>query len=293
MRPDTSQQDSPLFSRGPSSTARLILLGLAAVVLMAADHRGQYLDRVRGGLSVVVHPLQSLAALPGKAVAWLGSSVATHGELLENNRRLTEENLLVRGRLQKFEALQSENARLRGLLDTARQRRERLSVAEIRQIDLDPFSHRVLIDRGTATGVYEGQPLVDGHGVVGQIVEAGPLSAYAMLITDPGHAVPVQVSRTGLRTLAFGTGSTGRLVLNDLPLSADIRAGDLLVTSGLGGRFPFGLPVARVSDIRRDPGQPFAEVTAIPSAALDRVRLVLLVWPEDETLEPGGGGASP
>lgn len=279
MRPDATQQDSPLFSRGPSSTARLILLGLASVLLMMADHRGDYLDRFRNAMSVLVHPLQQVASWPGDVYQWLSTNLVAHRELTAENRRLREENLLIRGRLQKLAALQAENARLRALLETARRRPERLVVAEIERVDLDPYNHRVLIGRGTTDEVYEGQPVLDENGVMGQIVEAGPLSAYAMLISDPSHSLPVQINRTGLKTLAMGTGRTDQLALNDLPLSADVRRGDLLVTSGLGGRFPAGLPVARVSRIQRDPGQPFAQVTATPMAALDRARLVLLVWP--------------
>lgn len=293
MRPDSAPQDSPLFSRGPSSTARLILLGLASVLLMMADHRGHYLDRARGGLTLVVYPLQQLAALPGEMAGWLVTNLSRRGELVAENQRLTEENLLVRGRLQRFAALQAENERLRALLDTARNRPERLAVAEIERVDLDPFNHRVLVNRGTRAGVYEGQPVLDEGGVLGQIVEAGPLSAYAMLISDPNHAVPVQLNRTGLRTLAFGTGRTDHLALNDMPLSADVRRGDLLVTSGLGGRFPAGLPVARISAVRRDPGQPFAEVSARPVAALDRARLVLLVWPDEGPEQVDGDTARP
>lgn len=295
MRPDSPQQDSPLFSSGPSSTARLVLLALASILLMMADHRGQYLDRLRGGLSLLMHPLQQIAAFPGETADWLSSNFSTRRHLVAENRRLTEENLLVRGRLQRLAALHAENARLRALLGTARQRPERHVVAEIERVDLDPYNHRVLIGRGTTDDIYEGQPLLDENGVMGQVVETGPLSSYAMLISDPSHAIPVQLNRTGLRTLAFGTGQTDRLVLNDLPLSADVRRGDLLVTSGLGGRFPGGLPVARVSGVRRDPGQPFASVSANPLAALDRARLVLLVWPgpEGEASDPGDGDAPP
>lgn len=280
MEPDLQQ--SPLFARGPSSTARLILLAMASVLMMMADHRGHYLDRLRAGATIVAFPLQKIAAFPWDAGQWITQQFVSRRDLTSENERLKRENLLARGRLQRLAALRAENDRLRGLLDTARERPERLEVAEIERVDLDPYNHRVLIDRGSRDHVFEGQPLLDENGVMGQIVSVGPLSAYAMLISDPNHAIPVRVNRTGLRTIAFGTGRTDELVINDLPLSADVRRGDLLVTSGLGGRFPAGFPVARVARVERDPGKPFAQVIATPAAALDRSRLVLLVWPQNE-----------
>lgn len=285
MRPDTPQE-SPLFARGPSSTARLVLLALASVLLMTADHRGQYLDRLRDALSVLAYPIQAVASFPADAGNWIAEEVSTRQALVSENRRLERELLEARGELQRLAALRKENARLRALLDTAERRAEQSIVAEIERVDLDPYSHRVLIGRGTRGGVFEGQPVVDQSGVMGQVVETGPLSAYVMLISDPNHALPVEINRTGLRTIALGTGSTNRLVLTDLPMTADVRPGDLLVTSGLGGHFPAGFPVARVARIRRDPGQPFARIEATPVAALDRSRLVLLVWPTDRPPAP-------
>lgn len=279
MRPDTPQ-DSPLFARGPSSTARLVLLALASVLLMTADHRGQYLDRVRAGFGVLARPLQAVAAFPADAARWLSEEVTEREALIAENRRLRRTVLQVRGELQRLEALRAENSRLRALLEAAERQPHRAMVAEIEQVDLDPYDHRVLIGKGTRDGVYRDQPLVDEHGVMGQVVEAGPLSAYVMLISDPNHALPVEVNRSGLRTIALGTGDTGRLALTDLPLNADVRRGDLLVTSGLGGRFPAGVPVGRISRVSRDPGEAFAEVEAAPAAELDRSRLVLLIWPE-------------
>jgi len=280
MEPDLQQ--SPLFARGPSSNARLILLAMASVLMMMADHRGHYLDRIRSGATIVAFPLQKIAAFPWDAGQWITTQFTSRRDLSSENEKLKQRNLLARGQLQRLAALRAENERLRALLDTARERPERLEVAEIERVDLDPYNHRVLIDRGSSDDVFEGQPLLDENGVMGQIVSVGPVSAYAMLISDPNHAIPVRVNRTGLRTIAFGTGRTDELVINDLPLSADVRRGDLLVTSGLGGRFPAGFPVARVARVERDPGKPFAQVIAAPAAALDRSRLVLLVWPQDE-----------
>lgn len=286
MRPD-SPQESPLFARGPSSTARLVLLALASVLLMTADHRGHYLDRVRAGLGVLTRPLQAMAAFPADTGRWVAEAVSERQALIAENRRLERAILKARGELQRLSAMRAENARLRALLDTAKRQAHHAVVVEIEQVDLDPYDHRVLIGKGTRHGVYRGQPLVDEHGVMGQVVEAGPFSAYVMLISDPNHALPVEVNRTGLRTIAMGTGDTGRLALTDLPLSADVRRGDLLVTSGLGGRFPAGFPVARITRVDRNPGKPFAEVDAAPAAALDRSRLILLIWPEQASAESG------
>lgn len=286
MRPE-SPQESPLFARGPSSTARLVLLALASVLLMTADHRGHYLDRVRAGLGVLARPLQAIAAFPADATRWVTEEISERQALISENRRLEREILKARGELQRLETLRAENARLRALLDTAKRQAHHAVVAEIEQVDLDPYNHRVLIGKGTRANVYQGQPLVDEHGVMGQVVEAGPFSAYVMLISDPNHALPVEINRTGLRTIALGTGETDRLTLTDLPLSADVRRGDLLVTSGLGGRFPAGIPVARITRVTRDPGKPFAEVDAAPAAALDRSRLILLIWPGETGPESG------
>lgn len=281
MLPD-AKQESPLFARGPSSTARLVLLALASILLMTADHRGQYLERIRSGLSILAYPIQSVASLPADAGSWIAEEFTERQALIDENRRLERELLEARGQLQRVAAMRRENDRLRALLDTARRNTGEAVVAEIERVDLDPYNHRVLINRGTRDQVYQGQPVVDETGVMGQVVATGPLSAYVMLISDPNHALPVELNRTGLRTVAFGTGNTNRLSLTDLPMTADVRQGDLLVTSGLGGHFPPGFPVARVTGVQRDPGQPFARIEARPVAALDRSRLVLLIWPGRE-----------
>lgn len=279
MRPD-SPAAAPLFDRGPSSTARLIILGLASILLMMADSRGHYLDRLRGALSTVVYPLQELASVPADTGNWLSEHFQSRAQLFEENRRLKQENLFLSGRLQVLKALQAENARLKALKKVAASWPERVMVAEIVQVDLATSSHQVLINRGTLDGAYPGQPVLDADGVMGQVVRAGPWSAFVMLISDPNSALPVQVNRSGLRSIAQGTGRADTLELNDVPLSADIAEGDLLVTSGLGGRFPTGLRVGRVSEVLRDPGLPFARVLVDPAAALKRSRHVLLIWPE-------------
>ncbi|WJW75933.1 rod shape-determining protein MreC [Thiohalobacter sp. IOR34] len=252
---------------------------LASVALMTLDHRQQHLESLRSALSVAVYPLQLVVDLPNSFGEWLHESFATRRHLAEENARLHTEHLVLKAELQKLSALQAENLRLRELLDSSFKVGERVLIAELLSVDLDPYRHEVVLNKGSRQGVFDGQPLVDANGIMGQVVHVGPFTATAMLITDPAHAIPVQVNRNGLRTIALGIGSIDRLSLPHIPNSADIQVGDLLVSSGLGGRFPHGYPVGVVSKVQLDPGQAFARVVARPLAELDRSREVLLVWP--------------
>jgi len=256
---------------------RFVLLALVCLSLMLLDHRAGHLARVRQGLSLVVYPIRVLVDLPFNAWDAASGSLQERQALLAENERLRREQLQAGFRLQRLAALETENARLRELLDSTALLSERALVAEILAVDLDPYRQRFIVNRGLADGVFIGQALLDADGVVGQVVDVGPLSAEAVLITDPGHALPVTVNRNGLRTFAYGTGDSRRLRLPYLPNSADIEIGDLLVSSGLGGVFPSGRPVARVLEVRVRPGQSFAEVIAEPVSELDRDQEVLLV----------------
>ncbi|HEB98156.1 MAG TPA: rod shape-determining protein MreC [Thiotrichales bacterium] len=267
-----------IFTQGPSLTARLAAFVLVSIVLMTVDHRQNHLESLRSALSVVLYPLMLVVDLPRDAGDWLRESVATRRTLEEENARLRTEHLILKAQLQKLEALEAENLRLRQLLDSSFKIGERVLIAEILAVDLDPYRHQIVINKGDHDGVFVGQPLVDANGVMGQVVHVTPFSATAMLITDPAHAIPVQINRNGLRTVALGIGSLHRLSLPHIPNNADVRVGDLLVSSGLGGRFPPGYPVARVKEVIVDSGQSFARVFAEPLAALDRSREVLLVW---------------
>jgi rod shape-determining protein MreC len=219
-----------------------------------------------------------LVDAPFSAWNWVAATFAERRSLVEENERLKRERLSAEFRLQRLAALETENARLRELLDSTERVGTRALIAEILAVDLDPYRQRFDLNRGLVDGVYVGQALLDAGGVVGQVVRVGPLTSEAVLITDADHAVPVSVNRNGLRTIAVGTGDSGRLRLPYLTNSADIREGDLLVSSGLGGVFPAGYPVGRVTEIRARPDQAFAEVFAAPSSQLDRDREVLLVW---------------
>src|SRR6185295_10883975 len=207
---------------------------------------------------------------------------AERDALIAENRQFRTERLETEGRLQRLEALERENQRLRELLDSTARVGRRALVAEILSVDLDPYRQRFELNRGLVDDVYIGQALIDAKGVVGQIVRVGPLTSEALLITDADHAVPVSVNRNGLRTIAVGTGDSGRLRLPYLTNNANIVVGDLLISSGLGGVFPAGYPVGRVIEVTLRPEQAFAEVLAEPSSSLDRDREVLLVWDSSE-----------
>ncbi|MCG5514794.1 MULTISPECIES: rod shape-determining protein MreC [Ectothiorhodospira] len=257
-----------------------------SLVLMTVDHRHHHLQEVRSWLSSAVYPIQYVADLPVRLSAWTGEQFSTHQSLVAQNRALQEENLLLRSRMLRFEALESENTRLRELLDTAKRLREQVVIAQLLSVDLDPFRQQVVLDKGSRHQVYAGQPLINAAGVVGQVLEVHPLNSVALLISDPSHALPVQVNRTGLRTLAMGTGNPERLDLRFIPPSEDIRRGDIISTSGLGGRFPADYPVAQVTRVERPSGESFAQVEARPLARLDRSREVLLLWPAQPDQDP-------
>lgn len=267
-----------MFTRGPSLGTRLVLLVIVSILLMVLDHREQHLESVRNGLSVAVYPIRLAVDLPSRALSWAAESLSSRSRLLDENRRLRDERLQFLARLQRLEALQAENGRLRALLDSAPRLADRVLVANILSVDLDPFQHRLVMDKGSNDEVYVGQAMLDAGGIVGQVTRVEPFSSEAILISDPGHATPVEVNRNGLRTVALGTGDSSRVDLPFLPNNADISVGDLLVSSGLGGTFPPGYPVARVIAVERLPGEPFSVVSAEPTGALNREREVLLVW---------------
>ncbi|MBT8064389.1 MAG: rod shape-determining protein MreC [Xanthomonadales bacterium] len=254
-----------------------MLYGLLAVVLMAMDHRGHWVPRVRSAVEFAVEPVYHVIEWPVHALRNLYGQFQSRRSLRHENRRLEVELLGQQAELQRLETLVEENRRLRALFEGAESLEFDYRFAELLHVDLDPFSHQVLIDLGRRDDVVPGQAVIDGAGVMGQVEDVHLHYSSVRLISDPNHALPVQINRTGLRTVAFGTGKTGVLNLPSVPLEADIREGDLIVTSGLGERFPGGYPVARVTTIEREEGATFARVWAAPLAALDRGREVLLI----------------
>lgn len=260
----------------------LLLTGLS-ILLLVADHRNNHLDTVRRAIGATVYPLRVLVDAPVSAWRWISDTTKSRNDLQLENSRLNAERLLTYSRLQRYAALQAENTRLRAMLEVTEQMTSQVRVAKIMSVSANPFRHVLVIDKGSRDGVYDGQALIDANGVVGQIIDTGLLSAQGILISDPDHALPVEVNRNGLRTIAVGTGQHDHLDLPFLPNNADIKEGDLLVTSGLGGEFPAGYPVAVVESVTRIPQEPFADVSATPAAALDQVRELMLIWNDEET----------
>lgn len=251
------------------------------MVLMVVDHRQHHLDSLRSALAFVLYPVQQLTSLPRTGGEWLAEGFASRRELQEENASLKAQQLLLNAQLQKLDALQAENMRLRGLLESSIRVGEKVLIAEILSVDLNPFNRQIVINKGSRHNVYPGQPLLDAQGVMGQVVSVSPLTSIAMIISDPSHAIPVTVNRNGLRAIAIGTGTSNALDLPHIPNNADIQVGDLLITSGLGGRFPPNYPVGTVTEVSINPSEPFAHVRAEPTAKLDRSREVLLVWHKD------------
>ncbi|AXQ13695.1 MULTISPECIES: rod shape-determining protein MreC [Shewanella] len=285
----------PIFVRGISNQFRLTLAVLMSVILLVANDR---LEPARQSLASLLSPLQYLANVPGELLDWSAQSLATRDMLEQQNKELLRQQLLMSERLQRFEHLRQENQRLRELLGSPVHMDSRKMVAEVMEVASDPFHHYVVINHGSRNGVFVGQPVVDAQGVVGQVVQVSELTARVLLLSDPKHGLPVRITRNDVRLIANGIGELDEIELRHVAKSTDIKVGDLLVTSGLGNRFPEGYPVARVISVSRDDGQSYLKVTAQPLAALDRIRYLLLIWPEDhpgakpESQEPAATDAN-
>jgi rod shape-determining protein MreC len=268
----------PLQGRGGSPGFRFTLYAALSVVAMYLDQREHYLEQVRYVLQAAAYPIQLAVNSPPAAWAWLRESFATRERLQAENAKLRAGQRDLELRAMRYEDLARENGELRGLRDALPPVADRWLPAEIVNVQLGTLRQRLLINRGAANGVFKAQAVLDDRGLIGQTTHVGPWSAEVILITDPEHAVPVRIERTGLRTIAVGAGDATFLALPYLPANADIKDGDLLVTSGLGGVFPAGYPVARVTEVHRDAVQPLAHVRAAPLAHLDTDGEVMLVW---------------
>lgn len=248
--------------------------------MIFVDQRTDLLQPIRFGLSVVALPVHYVAKIPNRIASWTTDSAVSREHLELENQELQTEVLLLQRRLQKLAAVVAENTRLKQLLNSSDIVDDRVIIAEIIGLDPDPFRHEAIINKGATNDVFLGQAVLDAEGLLGQVVEVGPFSSRILLISDASHGVPVHVARNGVRAIAVGSGSLDMLNLIHVPDTADIREGDLLVSSGLGGRFPSGYPVGKVTVVEHNPGRPFAKVQAFPLAHLDRSRHVLLVFPE-------------
>ena len=267
----------PFFRTGPTPLARLLIFSTLSLAFLVADVRFDYLSALRQVVAVVVYPLQRIASAPGSIARRIGDFFVTNVSLREENARLARENFGNEALLLQLKALRAENAQLRNLLAA----RERLDVelltAEVLYAARDPFSRKVVLDRGALQEVRPGQPVVDDRGLVGQVTRVYPWLAEVTLVTDKGQFVPVQNLRNGLRAVLGGTGSDGTLELRFVPLNADFQNGDELVTSGIDGVYPAGLPVARVTNVERSAEQVFARITCVPLGGVANYSHVLIV----------------
>jgi rod shape-determining protein MreC len=261
------------------------VFAVLSVALMVVDARLTLLHSVRSQLGLIVEPVYWLGRLPLTLWESATQELSSRGDLTAENEKLKAEQLLLQRRLQKLAALTEQNVRLRELLNSSALVDDEVLATELIGIDPNPFSHRIIIDKGEKDGVQVGQPVLDARGLMGQVVEVMPYTSRVLLLTDITHSIPVQVNRNGLRAIATGTGNPERLELRHVADTADIKEGDLLVSSGLGQRFPAGYPVATVSEVIHDSGQPFAIVRAVPTANLNRTRYMLLVFNDPRTPE--------
>ncbi len=270
-------QPPPFFRTGPSALARLLIFSTLSLALLVADARLKYLDTLRQVASVVIYPLQRLAGAPASIFQRASDFFVTNTSLRTENIRLAQENLLHASQLQQLNALESENGHLRKLMEARARVSGKTTLAEMLYAARDPFSRKMVIDQGSQNDVLAGQPVIDGVGVVGQVTRVYPWLAEVTLITDKGHLVPVLNTRNGLRAVLAGTGNDGALELKFVPLNADFEPGDPLVTSGIDGVYPPGLPVAQVSNVERNAAFLFARITCKPLAGVSSHTQVLVV----------------
>jgi rod shape-determining protein MreC len=275
----------PFFKRGPSLLTRFTFFSIVSVVLLVADARFNYLQVLRQSIAAVVYPLQRLSSVPGSLVVRIGEFFVTQSQLQRENEQLRHQELLNTGAMQVGKSLESENQHLRQLLGLRERLPREFIAAEILYSHRDPFTRRVVVGKGFQHGVKAGQAVVDEAGVVGQVTRVFAWVSEVTLVTDKEQAVPIQSVRSGLRGVTFGIGYDGTLELRFMPVNADIQNGDLLVTSGIDGTYPPGLPVAVVSNIERNAAYAFARITCTPTAGVTSFSQVLIVSTADQVPE--------
>ncbi len=273
----------------PSHLTRLILLSALSVALMILDHRGHHLEKIRAGLNVLAYPIQLIAAAPAYVGGGIADFFTTRGTLRQDNEKLLAERQVLNAKVQQFDALEEENARLRRMLGSAAQVADKAIAAELIEVSSEPFTRKIVVAKGSRDGVYVGQSVIDAHGIMGQVTQVASQVSRVTLITDAGHAIPVLDNRSGLRMLVFGTGDPDTLKVPYLTSASDIKEGDLLVSSGMGGTFPPGYPVAQVSRIVNDPNEAFLAIAAKPAAQLNHGKQVMLIW---RGAPPKSGGSA-
>ncbi len=281
-----SSDSRPIIGRGPPLGARFFFLAVVSITMMVLDHRGGYMEQTRSWLQTAMTPLYSVVEMPFHVWDWLTGSFTDRDALRAENAKLNDELRAARVKLLRFDAMTEENRRLRAIRNASQGIGERTLIAEIVRIDVDAYRHRARINKGSEDGVFKGQPVLDAFGIVGQVTQVDRVGAEIIMISDNEHAIPVQVNRNGIRSIAVGTGDIHRMSLPFLTAESDVKPDDLLVSSGLDGIFPAGYPVAKITKVERDPAETFAVVEARPLAQLDRSREVLLLWFERSTEKP-------
>ena len=275
-------ESSPLFAGNAAGTLRLIFYLALAAVLMVLDQRNGWMWHVRAALAAAVEPVYRLAGLPVAGVRTLSVAFGDRQRLTEQNQRLREDLLLANAKLNRMAAVAQQNQHLKELLDTRRSLELNVQLARVIGVDLGAYSHRLMLNVGARDGVRPGQPVIDAHGVMGQVIHSLPTTSLVMLVTDPAHAIPVVIERTGLRTVAYGSRDGDQLVLPTIPLAADVQPGDQLLTSGLGGRFPPGFPVGRITAVAPAATGMFLVAQVQPAADIGRSEDVLLLHDQAE-----------
>jgi rod shape-determining protein MreC len=268
----------PMFKRGPSLLVRLTFFAFISLVLLVADARFRYLENIRATLSILLFPLQEAAAVPAALLGRAGEFFVTHAALYRENEQLKRERLLGGAESQRVRALEMENEHLRRLVDVPPIPDRQRMVARMLHETRDPFTRKVVVDRGSFHGLGVGQAVVDHLGVVGQVTRVFPLVSEVSLLTDKTQSVPVQNTRSGVRSVTFGLGIGGMLELRFMPVNADVRNGDLFVTSGIDGIYPPGLPVAVVTNVERNASS-FARIICLPAAGVSNYTRVVILSP--------------
>jgi rod shape-determining protein MreC len=294
-----SNTQAPLFAGGRPGTLKLVVLLALAIMLMLADRQRGFLIAVRERALALTAPVYRLASLPASGIELMRLAVRDRDALANENRALREALLITQTELHQRRSEGEAHARVLALVEATRRQAVAGTLVRVVDLDLDPFRHRLLLDRGSDAGLARGDGLIDALGVVGQVSAAGASTAFAILITDPSHALPVEVSRNGVKSIAYGTGDAGRLALRNLPLSVDLSVGDRLLTTAVGGRFAAGIPVAEIIAVERPTDAAFAIAYARPLSALGRNRELLAVkpidWvgPPDPDVPPAANSATP
>ena len=246
---------------------------------MVLDKRMDTFVQVRNALSMPIAPLQYIVSWPVQLVHTMGTVLSSHDSLIKENLNLKAEQLLLKAQVQRLLALESENKQLKALLRSSTEVQGKVLEAEVMSVATDPFVNQITLDKGSRDGLFIGQPVLDANGVMGKLIQVGPLTSRVLLVNDSHSGIPVQITRNGMRAIAVGDAYTGKLRLVNMPQTVDVKAGDLLITSGLGEHYPEGYPVGQITSVIKDPGSQFATINIEPSAGLDRSREVLLVWP--------------